>query len=136
MSNFLYNKAKDRFLAWQTSGDPIDIIDDDIKVCLVDSAYGVDPNDEYFDVIQSSVVGAPVLLTNKTLNEGVFNADDVTFASVSGPTVTQLVLYKDTTDPLSSPLIAYIDVVASGLPVIPNGGNITVQWAASGIFTL
>ena len=34
------------------------------------------------------------------------------------------------------PLIAYIDTGVTGLPVTPNGGNITVTWNASGIFKL
>lgn len=31
---------------------------------------------------------------------------------------------------------ALIDTGFTGLPVTPNGGNITVTWNASGIFTL
>jgi hypothetical protein len=46
------------------------------------------------------------------------------------------VIYKDTGTASTSPLIGYFDVVASGLPVTPNGGNITVTFNASGIFAL
>jgi hypothetical protein len=58
----------------------------------------------------------------------VFDADPVTFSSVTGNTVEALVIYKDTGNAATSPLLAYIDTVSSGLPVTPNGGNIVVAW--------
>jgi hypothetical protein len=42
----------------------------------------------------------------------------------------------DTGTAATSPLVAYIDTGVTGLPVTPNGGNITVTWNASGIFQL
>lgn len=66
----------------------------------------------------------------------MFDAADVTFSAVSGNSVEALVIYKDTGTPSTSPLIAYIDTVSSGLPVTPNGGSISVTWNASGIFAL
>lgn len=136
MANLLYNGAKTRFLMWQTSSDPIDLLDDTISVCIVDNNYGADPNDQDFSVIQPFVVGTPVNLTGRTVVDGVFDANDVTFTAVSGAVVTSLVIYQNTGTPASSNLIAFIDVVASGLPLTPNGGNITVQWNPSGIFSL
>ena len=137
MANALYSKAKERFLAWQWSGDPIDMVDDDIKVALIDTAlYTFNASDEYWSSASSAQVGSSVSLVSKTVNNGVFDAADVVFTSVAGASIEAIILYKDSGSPLSSALIAYIDVVASGLPVTPNGGNITVQWAASGIFTL
>jgi len=32
--------------------------------------------------------------------------------------------------------MSYYDTTGGGLPVTPNGGNITIQWNASGIFQL
>jgi len=136
MANFLYYPAKNRFLTWQASTDPIDLLDDTISVCIVDAAYGPDPNDQDFSIIQLHVVGTPVNLAGRTVVDGVFDANDVTFTAVSGATVTSLVIYQNTGTPSSSNLIAFIDVVASGLPLTPNGGNITVQWSPSGIFSL
>jgi hypothetical protein len=45
------------------------------------------------------------------------------------------VIYKHTGTESTSTLIAYIDS-GTNLPVTPNGGDITVQWNASGIFSL
>jgi hypothetical protein len=33
-------------------------------------------------------------------------------------------------------LVAYLDTGVTGLPVTPNGGDITISWHASGIFQL
>jgi len=77
-------------------------------------------------------------LTNKTVTNGVFDADDVTFSSVTGSAVSQIVIYKDTGTASNSPLIAYFDSPTSGLPITPNGGNITIAWSndSSKIFKL
>jgi hypothetical protein len=64
----------------------------------------------------------------------VFDADNVTFTAVSGNSVESVNLLKDTGNTATSDRIAYFDT-GTGLPVTPNGGDITVTWNASGIFT-
>jgi hypothetical protein len=59
----------------------------------------------------------------------------VTFTAVTGDVSEAVILYKDTGVAATSPLIAYIDT-ATGLPVTPNGGDITVTVPASGWFSL
>jgi hypothetical protein len=66
----------------------------------------------------------------------VFDGDDVTFTTVTGNSVEALVIYIDTTVAATSPLVAYIDTSVTGLPVTPNGGNISITWNATGIFAL
>jgi hypothetical protein len=137
MTNALYLKTKERFLGWQTSGDPIDMVNDNIKAALIDTAlYTFNSSDEFWSSAISAQVGTSISLASKTITNGVFDAVDAVFTSVTGASIEAIILYKDSGLPGTSLLIAYIDVVASGLPVTPNGGNITVQWAASGIFTL
>ena len=46
------------------------------------------------------------------------------------PTVTQFAMYTDTGSGSTSPLMFLWDT-AVNLPVVPNGGNITIQWAGS-----
>jgi hypothetical protein len=141
MANALYPSFKQLLLnpgtLGTTSGDAVDLADDTIKVALIDTgttAYS-SAHDFYNDV-SSAVIGTPQTLASKTVTGGVFDAADVTFTAVSGASVEALIIYKDTGTPSTSSLIAFIDVVASGLPVTPNGGNITISWNASGIFTL
>ena len=63
----------------------------------------------------------------KTITAGVANADDVVLNAVTGAQSEAIVLFQDTGNPATSKLIAYINV-ATGLPVTPNGGAITIQW--------
>ena len=120
-----------------TSGDSIDMLDDTIKVALIDTGtYTFSQTHEYWSSASGSIVGSAVTLASKTVTDNVFDAADVTFTSVSGVSVEALIIYKDTGTGSTSPLIAYIDVAASGLPVTPNGNNIDVQFNASGIFAL
>lgn len=78
-------------------------------------------------------------LGTKTATSGVADAADAVFSAVSGPTIGALVIFGSTATANASdwPLIAYIDT-ATGMPVGPNGGDITAQWdnAANRIFKL
>ena len=141
MANALYPKFKELLLnpgtLGSTSGTAVDLNDDTIKVALVDTGtYTYSSAHDFYDDVSAGVIGTPQTLGSKTVTSGVFDAADVTFTSVSGASVEALVIYKDTGTASTSALIAYIDTVSSGLPVTPNGGNITITWNASGIFSL
>lgn len=132
MANALYPKAKEAFL-----DALIDMPTDTIKIALIDTGvYTYNSADQYWSSASSAIIGTAATLTSKTITNGVFDAADVTFTGVSGASVEALIIYKDTGSAATSPLILYIDVAASGLPVTPNGGNINVQFNASGIFAL
>lgn len=127
MANALYDKARKAFL-----DKDIDMLVDDIKVVLVDTNdYTVDISDH--DFLDDVPVGARVAtsgnLASKSTTGGVFDAADITFTSVTGDQSEALVIYRDSGDHATSQLIAYIDV-ATGLPVTPNGGNISITWDA------
>lgn len=107
-----------------------------VKVALVDTGtYTYSSAHQYLSSL-SGVVGTAQTLGSKTFTNGVFDAADSTFTAVTGSTVEALVLYVDTGNAATSPLIAYIDTGVTGLPVTPNGGDINVTWNASGIFAL
>jgi hypothetical protein len=92
-------------------------------------------HDFYADL--SGVVGTESgALASKTFTSGTFDAADITFSAVTGNTVEAIVLFVDTGNAATDALICYIDSASSGLPVTPNGGDITVAWNASGIFSL
>lgn len=61
----------------------------------------------------------------------------MTLTAVSGSASAYIVIVRDTGADATSPLIALIDT-ATGLPVTPNGGDITIQWdsGANKIFKL
>lgn len=136
MANALYDTGRNAFLL----GD-IDWVADDIRVILVDTgAYTVNlTTDDFLNDIPGGarIATSAASLANKSASAGVADADDITFTSVSGTSVEAIVLYRHTGTESTSQLIAYIDT-GTGLPVTPNGGNITVSWSAgsSKIFKL
>jgi hypothetical protein len=78
-------------------------------------------------------------LGTKTYTDGTFDAADVTFSAFSNGSVSVegLVIYiDDGTADASSRLVAFLDASITGLPFTPSGSDVTVQWSASGIFTL
>jgi hypothetical protein len=92
-------------------------------------------HDFYNDL--SGVVGTDQEILSKTQASGTFDGTDLTYTSVSGNSVEALVLYRKNAGANTTwALILYEDTSVTGLPVTPNGGNITVTWNASGIFTI
>lgn len=122
MANTLYDFARQRFLEAQLNWKT-----DTIKCILVDTgAYTPQPTIHQYlsDIPSSSRITQPVTLTAKTTTGGAADAADVTFPSVSGNSIEAIIIYSDTGVESTSPLIAYIDT-ATGLPITPNGGDIT-----------
>ena len=133
MANAIYPKYKEALLDAFTD---IDLQSLTAKVALIDTGtYTYSSAHQFYSDI-SGVVGTPQTLTSKSVTNGVFDAADVTFTSVSGNTVEALVIYIDTGTASTSRLVAYIDTSVTGLPLTPNGGNVTITWNASGIFAL
>jgi hypothetical protein len=125
MANVVYTSLLNSILNLNPS---IDFDTDTIKVAMVTSAYTPSAAHQFFSSV-TGVVGTPQTLTTPSVTAGVFDAADATFTAVTaGSTVVGLVLYKDTGVAGTSPLIAFIDSVASGLPVATNGGNIVIAW--------
>ena len=125
MANTLFDAARQRFLEGQFNW-----LTDTIKVILVDTgAYTPQTAIHQYlaDITLSARIAGPVTLTSKATTGGAADGADVTFTSVSGPTIEAIVIYRDTGTEATSPLIAYIDT-ATGLPITPNGGDIIVTW--------
>lgn len=125
MANALYDKGRESFLRGEISWNS-----DDIKVVLCDLAdYTQDlANDQFLsDIPVAARVATTPNLTAKTTTDGVADAADATFSLVTGDQSEAIVIYQDTGVEATSRLIAFIDT-ATGLPVTPNGGDITVQF--------
>jgi hypothetical protein len=120
----------------------VDFNADDIRVSLLDqSDSGVvnAASENYGQVDTATVVAASSQLTSVTVGTvavGVFDAANVTFSAVSGDAADYLTLYKYNATPANATLIATWDSATTGLPVTPNGGDITVTWNSSGITSL
>lgn len=83
-------------------------------------------------IATSSAVGTKTVGTAGT---GAFDHDNVTFSAVSGASVESIDYYNHTGTESTSQLICNIDS-ATGLPVTPNGGDITWTPAAGGVFQI
>ena len=140
MANQLFPKAKEDFL----SGN-LNLSSNTVTIALVDTGVYTfsSAHEDRADVPNTAVV-ATANLASKTITSGVFDASDATFTSVTGANCEALILYHNTGDAendgdrqADSRLIAYIDT-ATGLPILPNGGDITVRFSdgASKIFAL
>lgn len=135
MANALYDKGRKGFLAGEIDWDA-----DDIKIALLKATHT--PNlstHDFWDDVSADQVGSSELLGTKTTTDGVADAADPIFTSVTGDECGYLCLYMDTGTPATSPLIALLDSAGvTGLPVTPNGGDIEVQFdeGADKIFKL
>jgi hypothetical protein len=115
----------------------IDALTDTLAISLVTSAYTANlSTDQFYSIISGgAIVAGPVTLTSVTGSGGTLSAANTIFSSVTGTAASQVVLFKNTGTGSTSPLIGNINV-ATGLPVTPNGGNITVAWSGGQVFTL
>jgi len=129
----LYDKGREKFLngdiSWGTG-----VGGDIIKCLLVTAGYTpVFATDEFIDDgagggpwnYKSGLASDP--LAGKTITAGVADADDAFFAGVTGSAVIAVVIFLDTGNPLTSPLIAYIDS-GTGFPYTPSGADVNVVW--------
>lgn len=110
------------------AGD-IDLDTDTIRAVLIDSGtYTVNlaTHQDYADL--SGIVGTESgAFTTVSVTNGVFDADNLTFSSVTGASVEAIVIFLDTGVAANDLLIAYIDGFTA---VTPNGGDITVTWGS------
>lgn len=134
MANAIYPLYKQALLTGDTN---IDIENGTVKVALVDTGTYTYSSAHQFLSSLTGVVGTAQTLSTNTVTNGLFDsATNPTFTAVSGSSVEALVIYIDTGSSATSRLVAYIDTGVTGLPVTPNGGDITITWNASGIFQL
>jgi hypothetical protein len=77
------------------------------------------------DVAVTSITGGVVTLTGA-----------VTFTSVTGDAADFLSVWKNSGTPATSPLAITWDSATTGLPVTPNGGDITATWGTNTLVTL
>lgn len=134
MANALYPAYKELLL---NAG--LNLATGDIRAILIDTDdYSYNAAHDFLDdVAAGSRVAVSAALGSKTTTNGTFDAANATFSAVTGDVSEALILYcHDGGADAARRLIAYFDTGVTGLPVTPNGGDITVSWNASGIFAL
>jgi hypothetical protein len=132
VANVLYDVGRNYFLNGSINWLTAAIREQLVSISNVPTAYVFNAS---LDTVFASVpTGARVgmsmaSLGTKTATSGIADAADVVHTAVSGPTVGAIIITVSTATANASdwPMIAYIDT-ATGLPVGPNGGDITTQW--------
>ena len=101
-----------------------------IKAVLVTSSYVYSANHEFLSNISAGYrVSTSLAFTGlATYDDGICDADDAVFQSVSGSNAPAVVVFKDTGNEATSRLIVYFDSL-DGLPVVPAGTNIEIRWS-------
>ena len=126
MANDIFDQGKQEMvagLAWLT---------DDIKVLLIDTgshSISLSADRHHDDITPAAIIATSANMTTKTIADGILDAADFTFTAVSGASVEAMIVYKDTGVSATSPLLLLIDT-ATGLPLTPTGGDISVVWDA------
>ena len=133
MANAIYPLYKQALLDGSANTDINDLT---VKVALVDTGVYTYSAAHEFLTSLTGVVGTAQTINTTTVTNGLFDGDNVTYSSVTGNSVEALVIYIDTTVAGTSRLVAFIDSGVTGLPVTPNGGDISITWSVSGIFQL
>lgn len=122
MANTSYPKGAEKILS-----GAVNLATNTIKAALLPSAYTYSTAHEFLSQLGTRV-GTDQELQNKTIANGVFDADDLDFGTLApGSTIKAVALYKDTGNPSTSPVLLYFDVV-TGLPMQTNGGGVTIPW--------
>ena len=132
MASAIFPKYKEALLTGSTNTS---LTAGTVKAALIDTGtYTYSASHEFYSSV-SGVVGTPQTIGSKTVTNGLFDGDDVTYPNTTGASVEAIIIYIDTGTAGTSRLVAYIDS-GTGLPLTPNGGNIISTWNGSGIFQL
>lgn len=138
MANAIYPTYKQNLLAG-TAGYDLDnntTVDGPYLALIDTGAYTYNATHTFYSQL-TGIVGTDQRLTAPTVVNGTFDAADLLFTSVTGATVEGFVIYRHNSGANTTwPLVEYYDQVGGGLPLTPNGGNVTVTFNAAGIFTL
>lgn len=148
MANFVYNVAKKQLL----DGDLDFNAPNDIRILLLELATDENPDDDTVAAVlaragtteltstgyaRQALAGETTSLDDPN-DRAEFDANDVTFSAVSqaaAETVVGWLVFKFITDDNGSIPIIFVDT-ATGLPLTPNGSDITITWNAEGILQL
>lgn len=130
----------------------IDFASDTFRVALFDNstAYTFDPDNHEFvsDVLDGGTTAQEPTdasysrqqLANQTTtpdntnDDAEFDADDVTFSSLSTSNDIQgIIVFKQVTDDTDSPILFVIDDADDAdLPATTNGSDFTIEWSSNG----
>lgn len=143
MANQLFNRFKMGLLA---ADYDLAEAGDDVRVTLHTSSYtpDIDLDLDFADATNElsgtgytangEQLGTQAVTQDDTDDEGVFDAENVTWTSIDAGTAALALLMSWTGTAGTSLLIGSID--SGGFPIVTNGGDLTIQWNSEGIINL
>ncbi len=117
----------------------IDFDTDNIDVSLLDATDSgtITASTVDYDEVDTATVVATGDVAVSSISGGVVTLTAaVTFSSVTGDAADYLTVWKNSGTPATSPLAITWDSASTGLPVTPNGGDITATWGSNQLVTL
>jgi hypothetical protein len=139
MADEYYDDAGNNWLGNGVHGNT-DLDTDDIRIVLYDE--GADARNTADQDIADIVGGAQIQespnLTTKEIGvvaDGIFNHADEVFGTVTGSSVESLIYYEFNATASIAPLLFVLDSW-TGLPVTPNGGDITAAPNVGGVLNI
>lgn len=121
-----------------SSANAVDLVSGSCMAVLVDTEeYTFAANHQFLsDISASANIAESDNIDTRTVNSGVFDCTTVRWHAVSGDQAEAIIFVVDTNSAASSRLICYLDTGQTGLPVTPNGGDITFTPSSVGVFEL
>lgn len=142
MANFLFDAYRSSMVGKTSDYSArVDADTDTLKTSFVDEGTATPAAANVF-VTTFSTALIPAFASSVTLASptagvvaaGTFDAADTTFTALSGASVEGIVIFKNVTVVGDSPNLAYFNTGITGVPFTPSGGDVTIQWNASGIW--
>lgn len=126
MANFMYPSIKTRMLTGQ-----FDWLTDDVVAILVATGqYTPSINHEtLLDVPASARVATSDVLTGRTVDVNVVDADDYLYTYVAGPPVNAVLLVSKGSNDATSALICHLDDAVQGIPFDPAASPVQIVWS-------
>lgn len=108
-------------------------------VALVDTGtYTYATSHDFYNDLSGIIGGIDKEIASSTVVGRKFDGCNVTWTAVTTPTsIEAFVIYRKNTGANTTwRLVLFENSSVTGLPVTPNGGDISISWNASGIFDL
>ena len=139
MADQYYNDTPNAFLG-NPAHNTADLDTDDIRCWLYDETADARDlaNEDIADILAGARIAESTNLASKTVGvvgDGIFDHANFVFTSVTGASVESIGYWAFNATESIAPLLWVLDS-ASGLPVSPNGGDITWAPAAGGVIDI